>query len=153
GLRHFFAEPCRAVFRVQIGGPAGRLRAVTQLDWLRAASLSKKGTNTMQENATRTVVGVFDEYGTAERVARELEQAGIPRESVEVQSNFMTGAAGRVSDRGETHEGGISGFFHRLFGGGDSESHESHYSEAVRRGNAVVCVTVPENQVDRAVDI
>ncbi|MFN7997144.1 MAG: YsnF/AvaK domain-containing protein [Bryobacteraceae bacterium] len=106
----------------------------------------------MQENATRAVVGIFDEYGTAERVARELEQAGIPRDSVDVKSNFMTGAAARVSDRGETHEGGISGLFHRLFGG-DSESHEGHYSEAVRRGNAVVSVTIPENQVDRVVDI
>ena len=69
-----------------------------------------------QTSSNNTVVGVFDDYSTAERVAQDLTNAGIPRESIEVKSNFMTGAAGR-SHSEETHEGGISGFFHRLFGG------------------------------------
>jgi uncharacterized protein (TIGR02271 family) len=94
-------------------------------------------------------VGVFDDYGTAERVAQDLTEAGIPRSAIEVESNFRTGAAGRGYDSHEG-EGGISGFFKRLFGGDESGG---HYAEAVRRGNAVVCVTAPREQTDRAVEI
>lgn len=102
----------------------------------------------------RTVVGVFDEYRMAERAALELTNAGIPRDAVQVKSNFMTGAAGRSGEVEEHHEGGISGFFHRLFGGhDDSEDYSGHYAEAVRRGNSVVAVTVPSDQIDRVVDI
>ncbi len=108
----------------------------------------------MQTNATRTVVGVFEDYGAAEEVARELENGGIPRSAIQVQSNFKTGAAGRTGDTTEHHEGGIARFFHRLFGGHDDEgSYEGHYAEAVRRGDAVVCVTAPEDQINRAVEI
>jgi uncharacterized protein (TIGR02271 family) len=106
----------------------------------------------MPNNEIRTVVGVFDEYRTAERVAQELTDDGIARDSIEVKSNFMTGAAGRSAESSERHEGGISGFFHRLFGGG-SDDDKDDYAEAVRRGNAVVCVTAPEDQINRAVDI
>ena len=103
-----------------------------------------------QTSNDNTVIGVFDDYSTAERVARDLTNAGIPRESIEVKSNFMTGAAGRSMSE-ESHEGGISGFFHRLFGGHDEE--HGHYAEAVRRGNAVVAVTAPREQLDQAVRI
>src|SRR5690348_7807370 len=106
--------------------------------------------NTTSSN--NTVVGVFDDYSTADRVAQELTNAGIPRESIQVQSNFKTGAAGRSGEAEEHHEGGISGFFHRLFGGGDDEEH-GHYAEAVRRGGAVVCVTASPDQIEQAVDI
>ncbi len=108
------------------------------------------------QNEAKTVVGVFEDYSAAENVARELENAGIPRQSIEVKSNFMTGAAGRSLDREEHeehHEGGISGFFHRLFGGGDDDRTEGDYAEAVRRGNSVVAVTAPDSQIDRIADI
>ena len=98
----------------------------------------------------RTVVGVFEDYSTAERAAQQLTDAGIPRSSIEVQSNFRTGAAGRGYGE-EHHEGGISGFFKRLFGSEETEA--GHYGEAVRRGNTVVCVTAPAGEVDRAVEI
>jgi len=104
-----------------------------------------------QTSSNNTVIGVFDDYSTAERVARDLTNAGIPRESIEVKSNFMTGAAGRSTTEEEHHEGGISGFFHRLFGSDDEE--HGHYAEAVRRGSAVVCVTAPREQLDQAVEI
>jgi len=103
----------------------------------------------MNQNITRSVVGVFDDYNTAQRVAQDLANAGIPRESIEVQSNFMTGTAGGGTGQGERQEGGISGFFHRLFGGDESEGYKGHYAEAVRRGNSVVCVTAPEAQVEQ----
>jgi len=100
-----------------------------------------------------TVVGVFDDYNTADRVAQDLTNAGIPRDSINIESNFRTGAAGSSGSSEQSHEGGISGFFHRLFGGGEEDEYSGHYSEAVRRGSAVVCATVPSNQVDQAADI
>jgi len=98
----------------------------------------------------RTVVGVFEDYSTAERVAQDLTNAGIPRTAIDVKSNFRTGAAGRSYESGE-HEGGVSGFFHRLFGSDHSEA--GHYDEAVRRGNAVVCVSGTPDQIEQAVEI
>ena len=98
----------------------------------------------------RTIVAVFDDYSTAERAAQQLTDAGIPRSSIEVESNFRTGAAGRTYDS-EEHGGGISGFFKRLFGSEDTDA--GHYREALRRGNAVVCVTMRREQADRAVEI
>jgi len=111
----------------------------------------------MTQNAT-TMAGVFEDYSTAESVARDLANAGIPRESIHVQSNFRTGAAGRSEYGEEHHEGGISGFFRRLFGGGSNEENEEeddsgHYAEAVRRGNAVVTVTTTTDQIDRIAEI
>jgi len=102
-----------------------------------------------------TIVGVFDDYSTAEQVSRELNNIGIPRESVEIQSNFRTGAAGR-SDYGEDrpdHEGGISGFFRRLFGTEDKDEYAGHYAEAVRRGSTVLCVTAPQDKVEQAIAV
>jgi len=104
-----------------------------------------------QATNDKTVVGVFEDYSAADRVVRDLTNAGIPRDSIEVKSNFMTGAAGRSDYQEENREGGISGFFHRLFGGDESEA--GHYAEAHRRGNTIVCVTAPGDQLERAVDI
>lgn len=104
----------------------------------------------MEVGTDRTVLGVFEDYRTAERVAQELTNAGFPRNSVDVRSNFRTGAAGRGYDEGESEGGGISGFFRRLFGNDESGG---HYAEAVRRGNSVVCVTAPAEQIDEAVEI
>jgi uncharacterized protein (TIGR02271 family) len=97
-----------------------------------------------------TIVGVFGDYSTAERVARDLTNAGIPRTAIDVRSNYRTGAAGRGFDNGEEEGGGISGFFRRVFGG---EETGGRYAEAVERGNAVVCVTAAEAQLDQAVEI
>ncbi len=106
----------------------------------------------MDSSNEKTVIGVFDNYQTAESAAQELQNQGIARQSIQVQSNFRTGAAGRSADAEENPEGGISGFFHRLFGG-ESNEYSGHYAETVRRGNAVVTVTTPPEQVDRVVNI
>lgn len=101
------------------------------------------------DTSPNTAIGMFDDYAEAERVAQDLTRAGIPRESVEVRSNFMTGAAGRSQPAQTEKEGGISGFFHRLFGGNEDE-YSDHYAEAIRRGSTVVCVTAPADRIDDA---
>ena len=106
-----------------------------------------------RDTAEGTVVAVFEDYSSADRVVRALVDAGIPRDSIEVKSNFMTGAAGRTGYSEESHEGGISGFFHRLFGSDEADTEAGHYMEAHRRGKTIVCVTAPPEQSDRAVEI
>ncbi|MEO8597526.1 MAG: YsnF/AvaK domain-containing protein [Candidatus Solibacter sp.] len=105
-----------------------------------------------QTDNERTVVGVFEDFNKADRVVRDLQDAGIPRDSIQLQSNFMTGAAGRSGYQEEEHrEGGISGFFHRLFG--DDNDEAGNYAEAHRRGHAIVCVSAPPDQIEQAVTI
>ena len=101
------------------------------------------------EQEQKTVVGVFDDYATAQQAARELENNGIPRAQIQVESNMKTGAAGYGGgEMEEHHEGGVSGFFHRLFGGGEDDE-RGHYQESLRRGNAIVAVTAEAGQIDR----
>jgi uncharacterized protein (TIGR02271 family) len=101
------------------------------------------------KNEEREVVAVFDDYATAQQVARELEANGIPSNAIQIQSNFKTGAAGyRESERPASEESGVAGFFRRLFGTDTSDDERGHYAEAVRRGRAVVAVTAQENQVE-----
>jgi len=100
------------------------------------------------EQEQKTVVGVFDDYATAQQAARELESDGVPRSQIQLESNMKTGAAGYGGgETEEHHEGGIRGFFHRLFGGDDDE--HGHYQEALRRGNSIVAVTAGTEQIDR----
>jgi uncharacterized protein (TIGR02271 family) len=101
----------------------------------------------MAQTDTKTIIGVFDDYNTAEKAARELEQSGVPRSSIEVASHLKTGAAGS-SGRTSEHEGGVKGFFPRMFGGG-AEEDAGHFAEVVRRGAAAVCVTAPSGDIDR----
>jgi len=99
-----------------------------------------------------TVIAVFDDFSTADRATRELVDAGIQRDAMSVKSNFRTGAAGR-SGSSEDNEGGISGFFRRLFSSHDDDKGSDDYAEAIRRGSTVLCVDAPEAQLDRAVEI
>jgi len=101
------------------------------------------------EQEQKTIVGVFDDYATAQQAARELENDGVPQAQIHVESNMKTGAAGYGGgEMEEHHEGGIKGFFHHLFGGGSDEE-SGHYQESLRRGNAIVAVTAAPGQVDR----
>ncbi len=104
----------------------------------------------MEQRGTSTVVGVFDDYPTAERVIRDLTSNGIPRNAIDINSNYMSESAGSTKGSTREREGGISGFFSRLFG---TEEESGHYAEAVRRGSAVVTVTATEDQLDRAIEI
>jgi len=108
-----------------------------------------------QTNAT-TVVGVFEDYNAAERASRELVQNGIPQDSIQIQSNFRTGAAGSTGTHdGSSHEGGFMGWWHSLFSDDDDEvrNEGGHYAEAVRRGSAVLTVRTSGDMADQAAQI
>lgn len=112
----------------------------------------------MTSTSTRTVVGVFDDRSTAQSVVEELVNSGFSRSNIEIQSHdsYASDAArGNTGLTGELRDhsgGGISGFFHRMFGSDDHEDY-GHFAEAVRRGSSVVCVTTDEQNAERAADI
>jgi len=112
----------------------------------------------MPSTPTKTIVGVFDSYATAERVAQELVQSGFSRSDVRVTSNetFASDAARGNAGLTGTHTshsagGGISGFFRNLFGAGDDE--DATYAEAINRGGAVVSVYADDDRIEMARDI
>jgi hypothetical protein len=100
-----------------------------------AASLPG-GTPIMTSTSTRTVVGVFDDRTTAERVVEELANNGFDRGHIQVEAHdsYATDAArGNTGLSGSAHDnsgGGIGGFFRRLFGDDNREEY-GRYSEAV----------------------
>src|SRR4051812_29115511 len=105
--------------------------------------------------ATNTVVGVFDSYAQAEQALNQLVTAGIARNRIEIASNeAATATAGATTTHDESLGDRISHFFSRLFGGEHAHHDVEHYSEAVRRGSAVVTIDAAnESEAERAADI
>jgi len=104
-------------------------------------------------------MGVFENRADAERARDELVSSGFAAERVRVTSNepetAMTAERSNASAGHHEHEGlgeRISHFFSSLFGGHHDDIND--YSEAVRRGGAVVIVNAQtDDEADRAADI
>ncbi|MFL9915924.1 YsnF/AvaK domain-containing protein [Paraburkholderia fungorum] len=99
---------------------------------------------------SQVLVGVFDSFEQADQALEQLTQTGIARSNMEVHANNRTTAVPaedlRIEQPGEhTEESAsykIGHFFGKLFGGGEQPAEVGHYQEAVRRGGAVLTVTV-----------
>jgi uncharacterized protein (TIGR02271 family) len=106
---------------------------------------------------SKTIVGLFDNYGEAQRAVVELIDSGISREDIGITSRDYASQEGgeRREESFRDDEGfgdKISNFFSGLFGG--DEEHASHYSEAVTSGGTVVTVDAEdEGTADRAESI
>ena len=104
----------------------------------------------------QTVIGVFDTYDHAERARQQLIARGFSANDVQVRAHgadlAATGTASTTSTAGHADVGFMDSvriFFADLFGPDQDDA--GHYSEAVRRGGAVVAVTVAdEKRVDSA---
>src|SRR3712207_3584382 len=102
----------------------------------------------------KTIVGLFDNYGEAQRAVVELVESGVAREDIGITSRDYTSYEGesRREESFRDDEGfgdKISNFFSRLFGGDDE--YASHYSEAVTGGGTVVTVDADtEETAERA---
>jgi Domain of unknown function (DUF2382) len=108
---------------------------------------------------TNTVVGVFETQTQAQQAVNQLLSGGFTRTDIELTSDAAattadTASFGRTTAPDETVGDRIGNFFSRLFGGERESEDVTYYSEAVRRGNAVVAVrTQDENEADKAADI
>src|SRR5688500_3923373 len=113
----------------------------------------------MTPTMTRTVVGIFDDRTTANRVVEELVSSGFDRSQIDINSHdayISDAATGNTGLTGQTHHGhggGIGGWFRRMFGDDDYSRDGVHYAEAVRRGGTAVCVRTTETDAERATDI
>jgi len=93
---------------------------------------------------SQTVIGVFDEYSSAQQASRDLMNAGIDRNDIRISRREGTSSAIEED----------KGFWESLkdaFGFGDDDDYG--YREAARRGSTVVSVDASDNQVDSVVDI
>jgi uncharacterized protein (TIGR02271 family) len=109
----------------------------------------------VEKEMSQVIVGVFDSFDEAESAVSRLEQVGLNRADMEVHANDQPGvAAERTVVAGEpatspaTGEVGVFGriehFFGKLFGADDRPEDVGHYQEAVRRGGALLTVTVSD---------
>jgi len=107
----------------------------------------------------QTVVGVFNSHEAAERAAETLAGQGFDRSQMHVKSTGAAGAGATTGSTGTTtsQDGESTGlmasirhFFAELFGDEDEQS--GHYTEAVRRGGAVLAVEVEDGRIDAARD-
>lgn len=109
----------------------------------------------------QTAISTFNDRSTAEQAVDRLVAAGFPREDIHIESGEdadssmtprSTGTYEAQEDRGVLAS--IGHFFTSLFGM-DTPDNEVHtYTEAVRRGHAVVVVDVDNEQdSERAVAI
>jgi uncharacterized protein (TIGR02271 family) len=100
---------------------------------------------------SQTIVGLFDSMADAELAKNTLVTEGFSARDI-VVSAHSGDIAQSTSTSTSAHEKeggfmrGIENFFENLFGVSDADS-VGHYSEAVRRGGAVVAVTVDDDSM------
>ncbi|NEX60377.1 YsnF/AvaK domain-containing protein [Noviherbaspirillum sp. 17J57-3] len=125
------------------------------------------------------VVGVYDNASDAQSAVQALESAGIPRSSIELNTDATgtygatdttlgtaasasrTSATTRLDDSttvdGQHERGsGIGNFFRSLFGMDDDVRREDHdvYNESLRRGSQVLTVEArDDDEAERITDI
>lgn len=119
----------------------------------------------------QTVVAVFNTQGEAQAALEQLVTRGFDRSDIEIKSGPTSGGttgttgttAGMTPTTGATTPasahtdegffGSIGHFFGNMFGSDDDErGYAGHYTEAVRRGSAVLTLRTEEARVDAAHD-
>src|SRR5947199_4080140 len=99
-----------------------------------------------------TVVAVFQSNSEAQAADDELEQNGFSQSDIYVTSGSSgqassTAAAPSSYDTGTRHEGGVTGWFKRVFEG--EETDRPHYENHLRGGTFVVSVDTKEENIGR----
>lgn len=94
-----------------------------------------------------TLVGMFDSEAQARQACERLRSAGIGEQSMRIENQPVD-----TGSTVESHE--KRGFFARLFGIGDDDETSTHYDEALRRGHAMLTVTLHgEERIEEISDI
>jgi len=103
----------------------------------------------MATRTQSTVIAVFRDLSDAQAAANELEANGFSEEEIYISSSDTS----RSSEyKGRGHEGGIAGWFKRVFGS-DDETDRSYYENAVSSGNFLLSVDTDEDNVNTAADV
>lgn len=102
---------------------------------------------------SHTLVAVFDNHSEGQEACQKLQAAGIDKQSI--QLNGVESTAGQMAPRSDSDDepGAISRFFSSIFGM-DDDRDATKYTEAARRGNTILTVTVAdENRVEEISDM
>lgn len=103
---------------------------------------------------SKTVVGFFESTEKAQSVKQALGSSGFESQNINVVAKGPLsrgdGYDGRTTEDDESIGEKISGFFRSLTGG-EAED-ERRYADGVRRGGAVVAVTVPDERAEQAAE-
>ena len=100
-----------------------------------------------------TLVAVFDEYSEAQSASSKLQSAGIDKSLIQLNGSDPATSSLERRNHADDEPGTISRFFSNLFGA-DDEADSTNYSEAMRRGNTVLTVTVTDDgQVEKISDL
>jgi len=94
----------------------------------------------------KTLVGVFDDLGSAQGALNELKAAGIPDRNLRLMDS--DDASTRWSGGEVPWTEKVSGWFRSLFDDEDDRNYADDYSEALRRGNYVLVADVGSERVD-----
>jgi uncharacterized protein (TIGR02271 family) len=105
-----------------------------------------------------TVVAVFRNVSDAEAAANELLRNGFSENDIFVSQEGGTGRTSSTTGSTSTtssgqHEGGIAGWFKRVFGADDEASDRPYYEQAVTSGNVLLSVDTTDQNIDRATSI
>jgi hypothetical protein len=102
---------------------------------------------------TATLVATFTDYPTARQAARELENLGIPRDSIYIVSNQKTAGAGSADYQTGQSQSGFMSWWHGLFGSEQHADDRKTFEGALANGNAILRVTTDAASVDPAVEV
>jgi len=113
----------------------------------------------MATRTQSTVVAVFSNVSSAQAAAEELKKNGFSQDQIFITSAGNTGggttagtATGGAADRSGTEEGGISGWFKRVFGAED-DADQAYYQSAHSSGNVLLSVEATDQNLDKVADI
>lgn len=98
----------------------------------------------MATTTRSTIVAVYASPPAAQAAANELKKNGFDSDDIYI------GSGGESSER--PHEGGITGWFKRIFGQ-DRHEDEPYYENATQQGNVVLSVEASGGNLDNAADI
>lgn len=100
----------------------------------------------------RTLIATFRDYSTACQAARDLNENGIPQESVHIDSNQKTAGAGSTGYQNE-NQSGFSEWWSSFFGNEQEQAARQEYEGALAGGRTVLRAVVLEELTDVSTDI
>jgi uncharacterized protein (TIGR02271 family) len=104
----------------------------------------------MTPSTQSTIVAVYKNVSDAQAAAGELKRNGFNEDEIFIGSTSQT-SVGR-SEPSHSGEGGISGWFKRVFGEEHNED-RSYYENATTSGNVVLSVDVANGNTERVAEV
>ncbi|MBV9295247.1 MAG: DUF2382 domain-containing protein [Acidobacteriaceae bacterium] len=108
----------------------------------------------MTSTTQSTLVAVFRNISDAQAASAELKAKGFNNDDIYISSEY-SGTTGVQPRTGTQNEGGITGWFKRVFGEDEDtdEADRPYYEKAVQSGNVLLSVDTTDENIDTAADI